>query len=103
MATEWTSIKINVQRHNNNFALLSAAEDPAFKVSFQEVIFCLGKVQLISHKFKSTQQRLEKTLALYPINCVEINTHSIASRSFITVLGKCYTWPNTKQSFCSNE
>ena len=57
---------------------MSAAENPAFKVSFQEVIFCLRKVQLSPHKFQSIQQRLEKTPALYPINRAEIKTHSVA-------------------------
>ena len=33
---------------------------------------------LSQHKFQSIQQRLEKTPALYPINCVEIKTHSVA-------------------------
>ena len=65
-------------RVNNNFALLCAAENPSFKVSFQEVIFCLRKVQLSPHKFQSIQQRLEKTPALYPINRVEIKTQSVA-------------------------
>ena len=42
------------------------------------MIFCLRKVQLSTHKFQSIQQRLEKTPALYPINRVEIKTHSVA-------------------------
>ena len=67
-------------RVNNNFALLCAAENLAFKVSFQEVIFCLRKVQLSPHKFQSVQQRLEKTPALYPINHVEIKTQSVTQR-----------------------
>ena len=71
-------LKVTFQRHKDNFALLSAAENPAFKVSFQEVTFCLRKVQLSPHKFQSIQQRLEKTPALYPINRVEIKAHSVA-------------------------
>ena len=71
---------------NNSFSkvkcktatLLSPAENPAFKVSFQEVVFCLRKVQLSPHKFQSIQQILEKTPALYPINRVEIKTYSVA-------------------------
>ena len=66
------------QGHKNNFALLSAAENPEFKLSFQEVIFCLRKVQLSLHKFQSVQQRPEKTPALYPFNGIEIKTHSVA-------------------------
>ena len=71
-------LKVTFQRHKNNFALLSAAENPEFKLSFQEVIFCLRKVQLSLHKFQSIQQRLEKTPALYPFNRIEIKTHSVA-------------------------
>ena len=71
-------LKVRFQRHKNNLALLSAAENPAFKISFQEVIFCFGKVQLTPQKFQSIQQRLEKTPALYPINRVETKTHSVA-------------------------
>ena len=71
-------ILIFLARVNNNFALLCAAENLAFKVSFQEVTFCLRKVQLSPQKFQSIQQRLEKTPALYPINHVEIKTHSVA-------------------------
>ena len=33
-------LKVTFQRRKNNFALMSATENPAFKVSFQEVIFC---------------------------------------------------------------
>ena len=71
-------LKVKFQRHKNNFTLLSAAENPAFKVSFQKVIFCSRKVQLSPHKFQSIQKRLEKTPALYPINRIEIKTHSVA-------------------------
>ena len=69
-------LKVTFQRQRSNFALLCAAENPAFKVSFQEVIFCLRKVQLSPHKFQSILERLEKTPASYPINHVE--THSVA-------------------------
>ena len=69
-------LKVTFQGHKNNFTLLSPAENPAFNVSFQEVVFCLRKVQLSPHK--SIQQILEKSPALYPINRVEIKTHSVA-------------------------
>ena len=71
-------LKVTFQRHKNNFTLLSPAENPVFKVSFQEVVFCLRKVQLCPPKFQPIQQRLKKTPALYPINRVEIKTHSVA-------------------------
>ena len=38
-------LKITFRRHKNNVTLLSAAENPEFKASFQEVIFSLRKVQ----------------------------------------------------------
>ena len=71
-------LKVTFQRNKNNFALLCAAENPAFKVPFQEVNFCLRKVQLSPHKFQSIKQRLEKTPALYPINHFEIKAQSVA-------------------------
>ena len=65
-------LKVMFQRHKSNFTLLSATENPAFhfqhfqhfKVSFQEVISSLHKVQLCPHKFHSIQQRLEKNTSL---------------------------------------
>ena len=71
-------LKLTFQRQKSSFTLLSTVENPTFKVSFQEVIFCLRKVQLSPKKFQSIQQRLDKTPALYPINRVEIKTHSVA-------------------------
>ena len=71
-------LKVTFQRNKNNFALLCAAENPAFKVPFQEVNFCLRKVQLSPHKFQSIKQRLEKTPVLYPINRFEIKAQSVA-------------------------
>ena len=46
-------LKVTFQQHKNNFALLSAAKNSAFKLSFQEVIFCLRKVQLSPQKSQS--------------------------------------------------
>ena len=101
----------------SNFTLLSAVENPTFKVSFQEVMFCLCKVQLSSHKFQSIQQRLEKIPALYPINRAEIKTHSVAqglsslnwksailgqipNRVFIAMVDNAvFTGSNTKNPF----
>ena len=65
-------LNLMFQRQKNNFALLSDAENRTFKVSFQDLIFCLRKVRLSPHKFQSIQQTLEKTSALYPINCVSL-------------------------------
>ena len=71
-------LKVMFQRHKSNFTLLSAPENPAFhfqhfqhfKVSFQEVISSLHKVQLCPHKFHSIQQRLEKnTSPIYSQPC----------------------------------
>ena len=73
-------LNLMFQRQKNNFALLSDAENRTFKVSFQDVIFCLRKVRLSPHKFQSIPQTLEKTSALYPINCVKIKIHSVAQR-----------------------
>ena len=104
-------LKVMFQRHKSNFTLLSAPENPAlhfehfqhFKVSFQEVISSLHKVQLCPHKFHSIQQRLEKnTSPIYSQPCWNQGALS-CSRSFITELRKLYTWPNTKQSFCNND
>ena len=65
-------LNLMFQRQKNSFALLSDAENRAFKVSFQDVIFCLRKVRLSPHNFQSIQQTLAKTSALYPINCASL-------------------------------
>ena len=46
-------LKVTFQQHKINFALLSAAKNSAFKLSFQEAIFCLRKFQLSLQKFQS--------------------------------------------------
>ena len=41
-------LKVTFQRHKNNFAVLSATENRAFKVSFEEVIFCFTESSIKS-------------------------------------------------------
>ena len=47
-------LKVIFQRQKNNIKLLSAAENPTFKVSFQEVIFGLHKVQFSVSIYSAT-------------------------------------------------
>ena len=71
-------LRITLQRQKNDFILLTSAENPSYKLSFNEVIFCVRKVLLTPHKFQSIQQKLERSPALYPIHRTEFKTHSVA-------------------------
>ena len=73
-------LNLMFQRQKNNFALLFDAENRTFKVSFQDVIFCLRKVRLSPTNFNLFSKRLKKhqpyiqstAPALYPINCASL-------------------------------
>lgn len=72
-------LKITLHRQKNAFVLLSAQDNPNYKIKIIDAVFCIRKVMLTPHKFQDIQQRLEKGPALFPINRVELKVHSVAA------------------------
>ena len=73
------TLKVTLLRNKPEFMLLSPVDNANYKVVITEAIMCLRKVQLTPHKFEEIQRRLEKEQANYPIDRVDMRTHSIAA------------------------
>ncbi|XP_066922747.1 uncharacterized protein F54H12.2-like [Clytia hemisphaerica] len=56
---------------------MTPANNPRIKIT--DAVLCVRKVQLTHHKFAEIQRNLEKNVASYPINRVQVKTHSIAA------------------------
>jgi len=61
-------IKMTLHRHKDAFALLATGASPSYKIKLLDVVFCVRKVELTTHKFQEIQQSLEKIPVSYPIN-----------------------------------
>jgi hypothetical protein len=59
--------------------LLTRVDNPAHKLVILETVLSIRKVQLTSHKFIEIQKSLESVPALFPINRIDVRTHSVAS------------------------
>ena len=70
-------IRLVFHKSKDSFSILSGSNQP--KVKLIDAVLCIRKVQLTHHKFAEIQQGLEKNVVCYPINRVQVKTHSIAS------------------------
>ncbi|XP_066910114.1 uncharacterized protein F54H12.2-like [Clytia hemisphaerica] len=73
------TLKVTLLRNKPEFMLLSPVVNADYKVVITEAIMCLRKVQLTPHKFEEIQRRLEKEQANYPLDRIDIRTHSAAT------------------------
>ncbi|XP_057299246.1 uncharacterized protein F54H12.2-like [Hydractinia symbiolongicarpus] len=73
------SLKITLHRNKDAFCLMTNGDNPDVKVKFVDVSLRLRKLQLTPKKFEMIQTSLERTPACYPINRVQIKTHSLAA------------------------
>lgn len=91
------SLKVTLHRNKPEFTLLTATPNPEFKLTIVEAILVVRKVQLTAHKFMEIQKTMEKIPALFPINRVEVRTHSVAAG--LTTL----VWDNAFQGHLPNK
>lgn len=70
--------------------LMSTVENARYKFNIVEAVLCTRKVQLTPHKFIEFQQNLEKIPALYPIDRVDVRTHSVAAGLTLFTWDNCY-------------
>ena len=73
------SLKITCHRNKSTFVFMSGVENGDYKLEITEAVFCARRVQLTPHKFIEVQKNLEHSLAKYPINRVDVRTHSVAA------------------------
>ena len=71
------SVKLVFHRSKDSFSILSSANQA--KVKLVDAVLCIRKVQLTHHKFAEIQKEIEKNAVCYPINRVQLKTHSIAA------------------------
>ena len=71
-------LKITLHRNKAGFMLLTNV-DALFKFLITEAVLCVRKVQLTQHKFIEIQKNLERVPALFPINRIDVRTHSVAA------------------------
>lgn len=72
-------LKITCHKNKTPFVLLSNEDNAAYKLIISEAILTIRKVHLTPHKFIEIQKRLESVPALYPINRIDVKTHSVAA------------------------
>ncbi|XP_066933772.1 uncharacterized protein F54H12.2-like [Clytia hemisphaerica] len=70
-------IKFVFHRNKDAFSLMSGATN--HKISIIDAVVCVRKVELTHHKFVEIQKSLEKNVASYPIDRINLKTHSIAA------------------------
>ena len=83
-------LKITLHRNRSSFLFMSNMENPKFKLNLLEAIFCVRKVTLTPHRFIELQKQLENVPACYPINRVDVRTHSVAGGLTNFVWDNCY-------------
>ena len=71
-------LKITLHRNKSGF-MLSTKSNEKYKFVLLEAVLSVRKVQLAPHKFIEIQKSLETSPALYPINRVDVRTHSVAA------------------------
>ena len=79
-------IRLVFHKSKDSFSILSSTNQSRVKIV--DAVLCVRKVQLTNHKFAEIQQGLEKRVACYPINRVQVKTHSIAAGL------TCLNWDN---------
>ena len=83
-------LKIAFHRNRSAFLFMSEEDNPNYKLNIIEAIFCVRKVTLTPHRFIELQKQLETVPACYPINRVDVRTHSVAAGLTNFIWDNCY-------------
>ena len=86
---KWT-LKIILHRNRPSFMFMTENDNPQYKLDIIEAVLCIRKVELTPHKFIEIQQSLEKVPAKYPINRVDVKTHSVPAGLTYFSWDNCY-------------
>ena len=83
-------LKITLHRNRSAFLFMSEGDNPNYKLNIIEAMFCIRKVTLTPHRFIELQKQLESVPACYPINRVDVRTHSAAAGLTNFIWDNCY-------------
>lgn len=72
-------VNIKLYRQNPSFCLMSAEEDPNYKIVFDDVIFRVCRIQVSPGIIVGHNKTLETTTAKYPLINTDVKLASIAS------------------------